>query len=485
MQCSEPINLYVDNKYLDKIYKKLDKKHEIAGAVSFDKFGKDGKDGKSVALTKNSSGKGTQVSTPHAVVNYHTHPIYIYQQEKTVWGWPSGDDLRECIRFGLAGNRSHLVVTVEGIYCIQVNKCKLKKLANENITDEERGFIIFLIELYFKATHNFRGVEEVNELNKHDININPYTFVDYVNKFTLGNLLENRPYSFGKGIRKEKKANTVFSNFPNSGILQYEDGIIQTLPLKSYLTDSDLHDIYNVNKYGQDHGSINKNEELVEANRLLKRKNEIISKIEGKECSAVWNNNNLNSWFYVNFYPSKAFNGVKINNKLNYYFLKNNKFVYPPSSVYKMLVSPPDEHIKIVVFSTKKSGCSMQELTDSHKELVRSKKQTSTFGNFNLSNKDKVNIYLMFLDNKRYNVTQLYNKLEDIKHVSSIMSNESMGSDGSMGSGSMGSGSMGNGSGGSMERKRSKSNIKKLLNDWTQKGYLSNYNNYYKVNQFY
>jgi hypothetical protein len=33
------------------------------------------------------------------------------------------------------------------------------------LSSEERGVLIFLIEEYFKTTHNFRGIEEVKNLH--------------------------------------------------------------------------------------------------------------------------------------------------------------------------------------------------------------------------------------------------------------------------------------------------------------------------------
>jgi hypothetical protein len=72
------------------------------------------------------------------------------------------------------------VFTVEGVYSIQVSPCKIKLLKNME-SDQLRGTLIFLIEEYFKCTHNFRCVDEVNAIQF----ITPYTFVDFINNFSF------------------------------------------------------------------------------------------------------------------------------------------------------------------------------------------------------------------------------------------------------------------------------------------------------------
>ena len=120
----------IDPTILNKIYGKLNKKDEVAGVIS---FGGDGASGRSNKIEKTNEGQGASVSTPLGVINYHTHPTDCYIGEGTVWGWPSGEDMRESVKFGLKGNRGHMVVCVEGVYTIQVSPCKIEKLRN---TDE-------------------------------------------------------------------------------------------------------------------------------------------------------------------------------------------------------------------------------------------------------------------------------------------------------------------------------------------------------------
>ena len=120
-------------------------------------------DDDTIKTVKKNTGSETSVYTPNNVINFHTHPIHAYNNGKTTWGWPSGEDMRETLKFALAGNKAHLVFTVEGLYTIQINPCKINKM-KELLDDTERGILIFMIEEYFKTTHNFRGISEVNRL---------------------------------------------------------------------------------------------------------------------------------------------------------------------------------------------------------------------------------------------------------------------------------------------------------------------------------
>jgi hypothetical protein len=73
-------------------------------------------------------GSADSVEAPKALLNYHTHPISCYLGEKTTWGWPSGEDMRESIIFGLKGSICHAIPSVEGLYICQVNPCILQSL---------------------------------------------------------------------------------------------------------------------------------------------------------------------------------------------------------------------------------------------------------------------------------------------------------------------------------------------------------------------
>lgn len=108
-------------------------------------------------------GDGHSVDTPISFVNYHTHPIKCYSDTDSIWGWPSGEDMLEAIRFADGGNKYHLVFTAEGIYIIKVLT-----------TDVENKNLILDI---FKDTHEFRciGYDPFNFKtfikNKYNINV--------------------------------------------------------------------------------------------------------------------------------------------------------------------------------------------------------------------------------------------------------------------------------------------------------------------------
>ena len=136
MSCN--LKLVIPSSKINDIQKELTKKYEISGVITCNEKNEINK------ISKNKGSKDS-VLTPNHVINFHTHPISAYSAGETVWGWPSGEDIRETIKFGLAGNKAHLVFTVEGIYTIQISPCKLKKM-KKLLNSTERGILIFLIE---------------------------------------------------------------------------------------------------------------------------------------------------------------------------------------------------------------------------------------------------------------------------------------------------------------------------------------------------
>ena len=68
------------------------------------------------------NGNNDSVMTPLAVVNFHTHPLSCYIDAKTIWGWPSGEDLAQCLNFAKDNNLTHIIFAIEGTYVIDVNK---------------------------------------------------------------------------------------------------------------------------------------------------------------------------------------------------------------------------------------------------------------------------------------------------------------------------------------------------------------------------
>jgi len=99
------------------------------------------------------NGDKDSVMTPLSVVNFHTHPLSCYIGADTIWGWPSGEDLAQCLDFAMNNNLTHIVFAVEGTYIIDVNKHlieyfkKHKSLYNALKNN---------IEAIFKLTHKHR-----------------------------------------------------------------------------------------------------------------------------------------------------------------------------------------------------------------------------------------------------------------------------------------------------------------------------------------
>ena len=136
-------------------------------------------------------GSSDSVNTPLGRVNFHTHPLHCYISNKVIWGWPSGEDMAQCIRFAKMGNIYHVIFSIEGTYAIVVNKRLL------NLTTKD----ISCIETIFKLTHKYRwfknleGREDIYTQFKSFIEIcgikpkgdnTLELWVNFVNNFKIG-----------------------------------------------------------------------------------------------------------------------------------------------------------------------------------------------------------------------------------------------------------------------------------------------------------
>ena len=88
------ITIIIPAWIINKIDKYLDLKHEVAGTFKHD--------GSKIQSYRKAKGASDWVHTPLSAINFHTHPRFLYKREGVRWGWPSGEDLRECILFGMA-----------------------------------------------------------------------------------------------------------------------------------------------------------------------------------------------------------------------------------------------------------------------------------------------------------------------------------------------------------------------------------------------
>lgn len=106
------------------------------------------------------NGSSDSVNTPLSVVNFHTHPLNCYIDAETIWGWPSGEDLGQCMNFANDNNVTHLIFAIEGTYVIDVNKAIINELKkNKTVFNKLRKNI----EEIFKLTHKHRMF--VNDAN--------------------------------------------------------------------------------------------------------------------------------------------------------------------------------------------------------------------------------------------------------------------------------------------------------------------------------
>ena len=354
------LKLNIPLELVNEVNKDLDKDHENSGVIYCD-------GNNNVIGINKTKGDSDSVYTPNNVINFHTHPISAYNNGETVWGWPSGEDIRETIKFALAGNKAHLVFSNEGLYTIQVSPCKIKKI-KELLNDRERGVLIFLIEEYFKTTHNFRGVSEVNKFYQNGKLINPYTYVDFINNFDISNLSSGKDVKtmvsmkFGRiketghtGIHGEENINhytrgdSEFSKIPNVGFPVISGTKIINKSVKDYIQKDDLKELRSINAKGEESTFGKKN--IIEIIKII---NNIAEKFNTKKCAITWNSN-PNAWFFVNFFPSENYNQKS--------YQKGDKLVTPDKKI--PVINGVEPFIRI--FSSQKDGCSVEKIRNNFK----------------------------------------------------------------------------------------------------------------------
>lgn len=147
-------------------------------------------------LTYNKGNKDS-VMTPLSLINFHTHPLSCYVGAKTIWGWPSGEDLGQCIRFALNRNLCHIIFAVEGTYVITFNNSLFTILntmfKNKQITLEKiEQNLIRPIEELFKFTHKHRMTENDEGLTL-ELDFYNYFFSDDISYETFMNNFINKP----------------------------------------------------------------------------------------------------------------------------------------------------------------------------------------------------------------------------------------------------------------------------------------------------
>jgi hypothetical protein len=260
----------------------------------------------------------------------------------------------------------------------------------KELTSEERGIVIFLIENYFKSTHNFRGVEEVSDLLKKNTHITPESYCDLLNHFDLGSLLNNK-----KTVHTELNQINNSTKLPNNGFLEVNNSKITTVGIKDYITKEDLSELYKINDTGIEIGKIN----MKNPNELSVELAKINKKMGIKKCNLVWNNS-TNKWFYVNFFPS------------NYYSEMLQSISKPATNIVIKFIEEP--YIKL--FSNSNEGCSIEIIERKNNfDLVKIKKGKNTFGNGNMTPQERYVLYKLIIQTK----SQFFN-LNFIKQVLNI-----------------------------------------------------------------
>jgi glutaredoxin len=175
---------------LKHLYPLLYKKIEIGGKFTFP-INKQGvvKRISSIKKIHTMNGASDSVQAPEGLANFHTHPLSCYIGEETVWGWPSGEDIRETLLFGMKGSLVHLVIAIEGIYSLQINPCILSSFMHieseiESVLSEMKrskkskqllGYIITKYISHFKKSGNqesklylrSKGIKTRAQLNKY------------------------------------------------------------------------------------------------------------------------------------------------------------------------------------------------------------------------------------------------------------------------------------------------------------------------------
>jgi hypothetical protein len=249
MSCSisdtSVIEWTLDPVHVEELYTNLYDNIEHGGEIVLDTDTK-----KSHKVIKSSAGKLDSVDAPDAIVNWHSHPINCYNNEGTVWGWPSGEDMRETLVYGLRGSACHIVPAVEGTYTMQPNPCIVSGLLNidnavnpsdypklnkhQNWGNFLRGLVVATIEVYFRSTHVFRSVDYMKKYQ----DVSAHDFVEFANIFKLENIFSKHKI---EGCSK----------LGCNQIVKYENQRMSQIPFEKYVYEyeSDTY-VYYVDKNG-------------------------------------------------------------------------------------------------------------------------------------------------------------------------------------------------------------------------------------------
>jgi hypothetical protein len=205
------------------------------------------------------NGSTDSVYTPLAVVNFHTHPLNCYIDAETIWGWPSGEDLAQCMNFANDNNVTHIIFAIEGTYVIDVNKFIINALqTNKSLFKKIRKNV----EEIFKLTHKHRMIyndsnpnisleHEFNEIFLSPLGLRPQknillSWLYLVNNLTMRNLvtLSNEFSKYFKAVSKisskELNMNENIEKYLNMKLFSIDFFKNSTIQWKSGISKQEL-----------------------------------------------------------------------------------------------------------------------------------------------------------------------------------------------------------------------------------------------------
>lgn len=138
-------------------------------------------------LSSETSGEFEGVDTPPSKFNFHTHPYHCYVKYGCAVGWPSDTDISNIpyARHTRGKNIGHFVISVEGVYSIQVTPAFQVYLENMYKTDfmnyeDCHRLFIEKIRSMFNYLNGLRGTGGESHIKK---------YVDYINSVKISTIL--------------------------------------------------------------------------------------------------------------------------------------------------------------------------------------------------------------------------------------------------------------------------------------------------------
>ena len=203
------------------------------------------------------NGDKDSVYTPLAVVNFHTHPLSCYIEAKTIWGWPSGEDLYQSISFAIKNSLTHVIFAIEGTYIININQAlinnelfKKNKVLQKNLQEIFR--MTHKHRMYYNEQASITLEKEFSEIFLKPVGLSSksnllYSWLSLVNNLTVQNLiiLSN---NFAKYFKEIKAVDvSKFKTIANDLILRVDFFPNETIQFHKSLSKEDIFKKLNCN----------------------------------------------------------------------------------------------------------------------------------------------------------------------------------------------------------------------------------------------